>query len=102
VQGTQAQQQADTKCSDLLKLKIENISISDAAQVPAGKPYSLANPFAPPVVVTSLPEHCVIHGEVNHHKGADSKDYGDSSNSGCRLTGMGDCLFWPVAESTVS
>ena len=70
-------QRSGSNCADLAKLKIDNGSISDAAEMEAGKPYSLASPFGPPVVVTSLPGHCVVHGEVNHHKGADGKDYGD-------------------------
>ena len=28
-------------------------------------------------MITSLPAHCLVHGEVNHHKGADGREYGD-------------------------
>ena len=93
VHAAHAQQQPGTKCSDLLNLKIENASISDAAQVPAGKPYSLTNPFAPPIVITSLPEHCLIHGEVNHHRGADGKNYGDKFELRLPADWQGRLLF---------
>jgi hypothetical protein len=66
-----------TNCADLLKMRIENATISEAVDVPAGKPLSVGGVFGPPVVVTSLPAHCLVHGEVDHHKGTDGKDYGD-------------------------
>ncbi len=68
---------ARTKCGDLVRLQMENATISDAVDVPAGKPLSVGGGFGPAVQVTSLPAHCLVHGEVNHHKGADGKDYGD-------------------------
>jgi hypothetical protein len=68
---------AGTKCGDLLNLQIDNAAISEAIDVPAGKPVSVGGVYAPAVQVTSLPAHCLVHGEVNHHKGADGKDYGD-------------------------
>ena len=58
-------------------MQLENASISEAVDVPAGKPVMVGGVFTPPVAITSLPAHCLVHGEVNHHKGADGKDYGD-------------------------
>jgi feruloyl esterase len=69
--------QPATKCADLVKMQIDNAAISDAADVAAGKPVTLGGGFMPAVQVTSLPSHCLVHGEVNHHKGDDGKDYGD-------------------------
>ncbi len=66
-----------TNCADLLKMQIVNATISEAVDVPAGKPFSVGGVFGAPVVVTTLPAHCLVHGEVNHHKGADGKEYGD-------------------------
>ena len=88
-----AQQQSVTDCANLATLKIDNTSISDAADVPAGKPYSLVSAFAPPVVVTSLPEHCLVHGEVNYHKGANGKDYGDKFELRMPVDWQGRLLF---------
>jgi hypothetical protein len=68
---------AGTKCGDLLKMQIDNATISEAIDVPAGKPVSVGGVYAPAVLVTSLPAHCLVQGEVNHHQGADGKDYGD-------------------------
>ncbi len=64
-------------CADLTKMQLENASISEAVDVPAGKPVMVGGVFTPPVAITSLPAHCLVHGEVNHHKGADGKGYGD-------------------------
>ena len=68
---------AGTKCGDLLNMQIDNATISEAVDVPAGQPVSVGGLYGPAVQVTSLPAHCLVHGEVNHHKGADGKDYGD-------------------------
>jgi hypothetical protein len=54
------QPQAGERCSSLASLKIDKTTITEAVDVPAGKPFTNALPFAPPVVVTSLPEHCAI------------------------------------------
>jgi pimeloyl-ACP methyl ester carboxylesterase len=64
---------AGTPCGDLAKLQIENATISEAVSVPDGTPLLLKNRPA----VTSLPAHCLVHGEVNHHQGSDGRDYGD-------------------------
>ena len=72
-----ATDRAGTKCGDLVKTQIENATISEAVEVPAGKPLTIGGGFTPAVQITSLPAHCLVHGEVNHHKGADGKDYGD-------------------------
>lgn len=66
-----------TKCTDLAKMKVENATISETVDVAAGQPLSVGGGFAPAVEVTSLPAHCLVRGEVNHHQGADGKDYGD-------------------------
>lgn len=76
-QAASAPQDAERKCAELASLKIANTTISEVVEVPAGKPYVVPNLFAAPVTVISLPEHCVVHGEVNHHKGTDGKEYGD-------------------------
>jgi hypothetical protein len=68
---------AGTKCGDLLNMHIDNATLSEASDVPAGKPVSVGA-SGTPVQVTSLPAHCLVHGEVNHHRGADGKDYGDT------------------------
>ena len=73
-----ATDQTGTKCSDLVKVQIDNATISEAVDIPAGKPFTVGGGFTPAVQVTSLPAHCLVHGEVNHHKGADDKDIIDS------------------------
>jgi hypothetical protein len=86
-------QQISAKCSDLLNLKIENTTISEASPISAGKPFSVPSLFAAPVVVTSLPEHCLVHGEVNHHKSADGKEYGDKFEIRMPVSWQGRLLF---------
>jgi pimeloyl-ACP methyl ester carboxylesterase len=68
---------AGAKCGELVKMQIDNATVSEAIEVPAGKPVSMGGVYGPAVQVTSLPAHCLVHGEVNHHRGADGKDYGD-------------------------
>ena len=72
-----ATEQAAGRCGELLKMRIDNATLSEAVDVPAGKPVSVGGVYSPAVQITSLPAHCLVHGEVNHHKGADGKDYGD-------------------------
>jgi pimeloyl-ACP methyl ester carboxylesterase len=86
---------ADTaaKCGDLLTLQIDNATISEAVDVPAGKPLSVGGGFTPPIEVTSLPAHCLVHGEVNHHKGADGKDYGDKFELRMPVSWQGRLLY---------
>ena len=57
---------AGTKCGDLFNMQIDNATVSEAIDVPAGKPLSVGGAYGPPVLVTSLPAHCLVHGEVNH------------------------------------
>ncbi len=64
-------------CGALAKLQIENTTISEAIAVAGGTPYPFSSGFGPAVVLTSLPAHCLVHGEVNHHKAADGQEYGD-------------------------
>jgi len=72
-----ATDQSTAKCANMLQLKIENTTISEAAYQPAGTPVAVGGVFSPRVELTSLPDHCLVHGEVNHHTGADGKPYGD-------------------------
>jgi hypothetical protein len=68
---------ANTACADVVRLEIPGATISEATAVPANHSFSYSSGFGPPTRLNSLPAHCVVHGEVNHHKGADGKDYGD-------------------------
>ena len=86
-------QSAAGKCADLAHLQIENTAISEAVDVPAGKPLTVGGGFGPPVEFTSLPAHCLVHGEVNHHKGADGKDYGDKFELRMPASWQGRLLF---------
>jgi feruloyl esterase len=83
---------AATPCSDLKQLKIDNTTITEAVDVPAGQPIT-APAFGPPVQLTSLPAHCLVHGEVNHHKGADGKEYGDKFELRMPVDWQGRLLF---------
>ena len=64
-------------CGDLLNLKIDNTIIAEAIDIPAGKPLVAPNAIGQPVPINSLPRHCLVHGEVNRHKAAYGKEYGD-------------------------
>ena len=88
-----ATDQTGTKCSDLVKVQIDNATISEAVDIPAGKPFTVGGGFTPAVQVTSLPAHCLVHGEVNHHKGADDKDYGDKFELRMPASWEGRLLF---------
>ena len=66
---------AAAKCAELLKLKVENTSVTKAEYQPDGTPVILAV-FGPPLQIKS-PAHCLVQGEVNHHRGKDGRDYGD-------------------------
>jgi hypothetical protein len=88
-----AQPQVGERCASLTSMRIGNATITEAVDVPAGKPFTNAIPFAPPVVITSLPEHCLVHGEVNHHKGADGKEYGDKFEIRMPIAWQGRLLF---------
>ena len=65
---TQAQQQR-MSCGALQKIASPKLIISRTEQVPAGTRSSEKGPV--------LPAHCLLRGEVNQHKGADGKSYGD-------------------------
>jgi pimeloyl-ACP methyl ester carboxylesterase len=82
-----------TTCSGLQKLQIENATISEAVDVPAGQPTPMGGGYGPPVQVVSLPAHCLVHGEVNHHLGADGKDYGDKFELRMPVAWQGRLLF---------
>jgi Tannase and feruloyl esterase len=86
-------QPSRTKCADLLSIRIENATISEATLLPANKPFSVPAMFGPPVTVNTLPEHCLVHGEVNHHKGEDGKDYGDKFEIRMPVGWQGRSLF---------
>ena len=58
-------------------MEIPGATISEATAVPANQPFAYSSGFGPPIKLNSLAAHCIVHGEVNHHKGADGKDYGD-------------------------
>jgi pimeloyl-ACP methyl ester carboxylesterase len=68
---------ANTTCADVARMEIPGATISEATAVPANQPFAYSSGFGPPIKLNSLPAHCIVHGEVNHHKGADGKDYGD-------------------------
>jgi hypothetical protein len=80
-------------CSSLLKMQLENGVLSEAVEVPAGQPFPMPGGFGPPISLTALPAHCLVHGEVNHHKGADGKDYGDKFEMRLPLAWQGRILF---------
>jgi Tannase and feruloyl esterase len=80
-------------CKDLLKLQVANTTVSEAIEVPAGQPLTVGGVFGPSVVLKSLPAHCLVHGEVNHHKGADGKEYGDKFEIRMPLDWQGRLLF---------
>ena len=84
---------AATSCADLAKLAIENATVSEAVDVPAGKPFPVEGGLGPPVLVTTLPAHCLVHGEVNHHKGANGKEYGDKFELRMPVAWEGRLLF---------
>ena len=83
VSGSMLGQAADpssvlsSRCADLLKMRIENTALSVATELPAGAPVQVGGGYGPPITVKSLPAHCWVQGEVNHHRGAGAKDYGD-------------------------
>src|ERR1035437_6492942 len=66
----------ETRCADLIKMQIDNSSISKATELPEGTEVQIAG-FGPPVTVKALPAHCWVQGETNHHVGKDGKPYGD-------------------------
>lgn len=66
-----------TACADLANLRIPGTTISEAKAIPANQPFSYSTGFGSPVMLNALPAHCLVHGEVHHHKGADGKEYGD-------------------------
>jgi feruloyl esterase len=82
-----------TGCADLLKMRIENTTISSAVDVPAGQPLEMGAAYGAPVVLKSLPAHCLVHGEVNGHRGADGKEYGDKFEIRMPLDWSGRLLF---------
>ena len=66
--GTAAAQ--GTPCEALKKIQVTGLIVLDAQDVADGTellPQKLG-----------LPAHCLMHGEVNKHKGADGKSYGDT------------------------
>jgi integrase len=64
------------RCSALEKLQIENTTIAKAELIPVGTPIEVPG-FPAPTTLKSLPSHCRVTGEVNHHRGKDGKEYGD-------------------------
>jgi hypothetical protein len=46
-------------CGDLVNLKIENTVITEATEVPEGKPLGVPNPIGQLVSINSLPRHCM-------------------------------------------
>jgi hypothetical protein len=82
-----------TSCADLLKMQIENTTLSEAVQVPAGQPIKMGGAYGPPVAITSLPAHCLVHGEVNRHQGTDGKEYGDKFEIRMPVDWSGRLLF---------
>ena len=65
-------------CMALTSLRIEGVIITSASEIASGTPVTLpAQGPQPPVSLASLPAHCVVRGEVNHHTGADGNSYGD-------------------------
>jgi feruloyl esterase len=82
-----------TGCVDLLKMQVENATLSSAVDVPAGQPLSVGGTYAAPVVLKSFPAHCLVQGEVNHHRGADGKEYGDKFEIRMPLNWAGRLLF---------
>ena len=82
-----------TGCSDLLRMQIENTTLSSAVDVPAGQPLSVGGTYGARMVLKPLPAHCVVRGEVNHHRGADGKEYGDKFEIRMPLNWMGRLLF---------
>jgi Tannase and feruloyl esterase len=88
-----AADQAATRCRELLNMKIDNTTISEAVDVPAAKPVSVGGVYGPAVQVTSEPAHCLVHGEVNHHKGADGRDYGDRFELRMPVSWQGRLLY---------
>jgi Tannase and feruloyl esterase len=65
-------------CAALTSFRLDGVIIASAVELPAGTPVTLpAQGPQPSVSLTSLPTHCVVRGEVNHHIGADGKSYGD-------------------------
>ncbi len=84
---------ASTACASLVAMQIENTTLTEAVEVPADQPFSMQGPFGPPVVLNSLPAHCLVHGEVNRHRGADGKEYGDKFEIRMPLEWSGRLLF---------
>ncbi len=78
-------------CSDLLRMPLENGALSAAADVPAGQPASPGQGAT--VEVTSLPAHCLVRGEVNHHRGTDGREYGDKFELRMPAEWQGRLLF---------
>ena len=66
------------QCAALTSWHLEGTIIARATEVSAGAPVTLPPQGTPTThSMTSLPTHCVVRGEVNHHIGADGKSYGD-------------------------
>jgi Tannase and feruloyl esterase len=81
-------------CAALISLRIEGGIIASAVELPAGIAVTLPPQGPqPPVSLTSLPTHCVVKGEVNHHIGADGKSYGDKFELRMPETWRGRLLF---------
>lgn len=80
-----------TSCASLAAMQIENTTLTEAVEVPAGQPLQMGGAFGPPTVLKSLPAHCLVHGEVNHHQGANGKEYGDKFEIRMPLSGAAGC-----------
>jgi len=84
---------SSTNCADLVKMQIENAIVTEAAAVPAGQPLTMGGTFDAPVVFKTLPAHCVVRGEVNHHRGANGREFGDKFEIRMPLDWSGRMLF---------
>jgi pimeloyl-ACP methyl ester carboxylesterase len=95
VLGHAAQQSitASKPCAGLVAMQIENTTLTEAVDVPAGQPIPMGGGFGPPVMLRSLPAHCLVHGEVNRHRGADGKEYGDKFEIRMPVDWSGRLLF---------
>lgn len=69
-----ADTRADAACAGLAKLKVTDVVIESATEVPAG---SVIHNEMPPIDTAPQPAHCLVRGEVGHHQGADGHAYGN-------------------------
>lgn len=67
-----ARAQAAPSCSDLAGLRIDQVQITAATEVPANAPIPLSYPH----YAGALPAHCRVEGVINRRKGVDGVEYG--------------------------